>query len=84
MPAHVCPQAGPGGLRIAELLDDINAQSSVRVSERDLRLALNELVSVGKGSEWKDCGALWHSHGKVEQAHTTQAYVVDMCHRAIF
>jgi hypothetical protein len=32
-------------MRIADLLDSINAQSSVRVSERDVRLALNELVS---------------------------------------
>ncbi len=37
-------QAGPNGLRIADLLDSVNAQSSVRVSERDLRQALNELV----------------------------------------
>lgn len=34
-------------MRIADLLEDINAQSSVRVSERDVRLALNELVSTG-------------------------------------
>ena len=37
-------QAGPNGMRIADVLDAINAQSSVRVSERDLRLALTELV----------------------------------------
>lgn len=40
-------RAGPNGVRIADLLDAVNAQSSVRVSERDLRLALNELVSGG-------------------------------------
>ena len=44
-PSALCVQAGPSGMRIADLLDSINAQSSVRVSERDLRLALNELVS---------------------------------------
>ena len=43
--ALCCVQAGPSGMRIADLLDSINAQSSVRVSERDVRLALNELVS---------------------------------------
>lgn len=34
---------GPGSLRLAELLDALNAQASVRVTERDLRLALAEL-----------------------------------------
>lgn len=53
-PPPSLPQAGPNGLRIADLLDTINAQSSVRVSERDLRLALNELVggSRDKGEGW--------------------------------
>lgn len=36
-------KADPAGMRIADVLDSINAQSSVRVTERDLRLALNEL-----------------------------------------
>jgi hypothetical protein len=35
-------QAG-SGLRLAELMDLVQAQSSVRVSERDVRLALGEL-----------------------------------------
>ena len=35
-------------MRLADVLDAINAQASVRVTERDLRLALNELVSEGK------------------------------------
>ena len=39
-------KAGPSGIRIADLLDSVNAQSSVRVTERDLRVALNELVSL--------------------------------------
>ncbi len=34
-------------MRLADVLDAINAQASVRVTERDLRLALNELVSEG-------------------------------------
>ena len=42
-PAHH-PQVGPSGMRIADVLDGINAQASVRVTERDLRLALNERV----------------------------------------
>ncbi|KAL4445821.1 hypothetical protein ABPG77_009020 [Micractinium sp. CCAP 211/92] len=41
-------KAGPSGMRIADLLEDINAQSSVRVSERDVRLALNELEDVAR------------------------------------
>lgn len=41
-------KAGPNGLRIADVLDSINAQSSVRVSERDLRQALNELEDVAR------------------------------------
>lgn len=48
-------QAGPNGLRIADVLDSINAQSSVRVSERDLRQALNELVRLGGGGH----GGVW-------------------------
>ena len=40
--------AGAGGVRLADLLDGINAQSSVRVSERDLRLALAELEDVAR------------------------------------
>lgn len=39
---------GSSGLRIADLLDAVNAQASVRVSERDLRLALNELEDVAR------------------------------------
>ena len=35
-------------MRIADVLDSINAQASVRVTERDLRLALNELVRGGR------------------------------------
>ena len=36
------PQAG-SGMRFADLMDAIAEQSSVRVSERDVRLALGEL-----------------------------------------
>jgi hypothetical protein len=36
-------RAGPNGMRMADLLDSINAQSSVRVNEHDLRIALVEL-----------------------------------------
>ncbi|PSC67965.1 DNA replication licensing factor MCM4 [Micractinium conductrix] len=41
-------RAGPNGLRIADLLDTVNAQASVRVSERDLRLALAQLDDVAR------------------------------------
>ena len=47
-PPPSCPQAGPNGLRIADLLDTVNAQASVRVSERDLRLALAQLDDVAR------------------------------------
>ena len=51
-PGHPPPtlalQVGPSGMRIADVLDAINAQASVRVTERDLRLALNELVRGGR------------------------------------
>lgn len=36
-------QLKPGGMRLAELLERVNDQASVRVTERDLRLALTEL-----------------------------------------
>lgn len=36
-------RAGPNGMRIADLLDSLNAQSSIRINEHDLRLALVEL-----------------------------------------
>lgn len=39
-------KVGPSGMRIADVLDGINAQASVRVTERDLRLALNELEDI--------------------------------------
>lgn len=55
-------QAGPSGMRIADLLDDINAQSSVRVSERDVRLALNELVSASQGSRCEEGREPWRCH----------------------
>lgn len=43
-------------MRIADVLDGINAQASVRVTERDLRLALNELVRRVGGGGWVGCG----------------------------
>lgn len=46
--ALVEARAGGAGIRIADLLDAVNAQASVRVSERDLRLALNELEDVAR------------------------------------
>lgn len=48
---------GGAGLRIADLLDAVNAQASVRVSERDLRLALNELVGARLGGRGWWAGA---------------------------
>ncbi len=62
---RVPTQAGPSGMRIADLLEDINAQSSVRVSERDVRLALNELVSTGLA--WQRAG-FWQLRARDEIA----------------
>lgn len=39
---------GPSGMRLAELLDLVNAQASVRVTERELRQALGELEDVAR------------------------------------